>query len=76
MTVRVTEATVPDGVTGVGEKLQDAPTGRPAQLSETGAANPFCGATNTVAVPLFPAGIVNDPGDTAMEKLGAAWSIT
>ena len=74
VTVMVADATVPDGVTGVGEKVHDAPAGSPAQLNETADANPFSGATRTVAVPLCPAGMLRDVGDRAMEKLGAARS--
>jgi hypothetical protein len=70
VTVRVVEATPPDGITVAGEKLHDAPEGNPEQLNETVAANEFCGVTKTVVVPLCPAVTARDPGETATEKLG------
>lgn len=45
VTLRRTEAVVPAGVTVAGEKLQEAPAGRPEQVSETGETNPSCGVT-------------------------------
>jgi hypothetical protein len=71
VTVNVADATVPDGVTGVGENVHEAPAGNPAQLKETAEANPFSGATRTVVVPLCPAGMLREVGERAMEKLGA-----
>jgi hypothetical protein len=74
--VSVAEVTAPVGIKGVGEKLHDAPTGRPKQLNETADAKPFCGATSTVAVPLCPAGMVSEAGETAIENAGADLSTT
>lgn len=70
VTVSVAEATLPDGVTGVGENPHDAPEGNPEQLNEMAEANPFCGATKTVIVPLCPGATVRDAGERATEKLG------
>jgi hypothetical protein len=70
VTVTVVEA-VPGGVTLGGEKLHEAPAGRPdAQLNVTAEANPPCGDTEMVAVPLPPAVTAIDPEDEAMEKSG------
>ena len=66
-TVSVVEATPPDGVTLVGEKLHDAPAGRPEQLKVTVEANPFTGVTDTVAVFGCPDEIDNDVGETPTE---------
>ncbi len=69
-TVNVEEATVPAGVTDGGEKMHEVPAGNPAQLNETAEANPFCGATMTVAALLRPAVTVSDAGVTRTEKAG------
>ena len=69
VTVSVVEATAPDSVTAAGENLHDAPAGNPEQLNETAEAYPFCGATNTVVVPLCPAVTVSDTGETATVKV-------
>jgi hypothetical protein len=50
--VRVVEDAAPDGVTVAGEKLHDAPEGRPAQANVTAELNPFCGVIEIDAVPL------------------------
>jgi hypothetical protein len=52
LTARVLETVPVDGFTLAGEKLYVTPAGRPEQLSETGASNPFDGVTVTVVVPL------------------------
>jgi hypothetical protein len=72
VTVSVVEATVPDVVTVVGEKLHDAPEGNPEQLNDTAPPNAFCGVTKIVVVPLCPAVTVSDAGETATVKLGVA----
>jgi hypothetical protein len=68
--VTVVEADAPDGVTVVGEKLQDAPAGSPEQLKETAELKPFCGVIEIDAVPLWPWVTVIDAGDDATEKSG------
>ena len=68
-TVRVVDV-VPGGVTVEGEKLHDAPVGRPEQANETAESNPFEGVTETVVVPLLPAFTVREAGEAAMEKPG------
>jgi len=72
VTVSTADATSPEGVTGVGENLQEVPAGSPEQLKETADAKPFCGAIRTVVVALCPTGTVRDAGDTVTEKVGAA----
>ena len=62
--------TVPGGYTFAGEKLHEAPAGNPEQANVTAEANPPCGDTEMVAVPLPPAVTENEPGDPAMEKSG------
>ncbi len=69
VTVRVVEATVPEGVTVAGEKLHDAPEGNPVQMNETGEANELSGVTWTVEVPLCPTVTLSAPGETAIVKL-------
>jgi hypothetical protein len=68
VTVRVVEATPPDGVTVDGEKLHVAPEGIPEQLNETEELKPFVGVTETPVVPLCPAVTVSDAGEAATEK--------
>jgi hypothetical protein len=70
--VSVDVATEPEGVTVAGEKVHDAHEGNPEQVREVSAANPFCGVTSTVVVPLVPAATASDAGETATEKLGEA----
>jgi hypothetical protein len=70
--VSVDEAIEPEGVTVDGEKVHDAHEGNPAQVREVSAANPFCGVTSTVVVPLVPATMASDAGETSTEKLGEA----
>lgn len=70
--VSVDEAIEPAGVTVDGEKVHDAHEGNPAQVREVSAANPFCGVTRTVVVPLAPAATARDAGETLTEKLGEA----
>jgi len=67
-TVSVVVAAAPDGVTVVGEKLHEAPDGKPEQLNETAEANPFCGVTVTVVFPGCPDEMVSDAGATATAK--------
>jgi hypothetical protein len=71
VTVSIVEAAAPEGVTLAGAKLHDAPEGSPEQLSETAEANPPCGVTVVVTVPLCPALTVSDVGETEAEKLCA-----
>lgn len=66
----VVEAAVPEGVTVAGKKLHDAPEGNPEQANETAEANPPCGVTETVAVPLLPAETLSAVGVAATEKSG------
>jgi hypothetical protein len=75
--VSVDEATAPEGVTVAGEKEHDAHEGSPEQDRLASAANPFCGVTITVVVPLSPAVTARDAGNTSTEKLGEAanWPI-
>jgi hypothetical protein len=70
--VTVTEVdAVPGGVTLAGEKLHDAPAGRPEeQANETAEANPPCADTEMVAVPLPPAVKAIVAGEAAIEKSG------
>jgi hypothetical protein len=70
--VRVTVAEVaPGGVTLAGEKLQEAPAGKPdEQLKVTAEANAPCVANEIVAVPLAPAATDIDAGATATVKSG------
>lgn len=74
-TVKVVDAAEPDGVTVAGEKLHDAPEGKPEQAKETAAPNPFCGVTDTAVVPLCPAVIETEEGEIATEKSGAGRSM-
>jgi hypothetical protein len=67
--------TVPGGVTLAGEKLHEAPAGNPEQPNVTAEANPPCGDTEIVAVPLPPAVTAIDPVDPAMEKSGGRTSM-
>jgi hypothetical protein len=69
VTVSVVDV-VPGGVTVAGEKLHDAPAGRPEQANETAESKPPTGVTETVIVPLLPAFKFNDTGDAAIEKVG------
>jgi hypothetical protein len=69
--VSVDEATELESVTVDGEKVHDAHEGNPEQVREAASANPFCGVTRTVAVPLVPAGMASDAGVTSTRKLGA-----
>jgi hypothetical protein len=68
--VSVVEAAAPEGVTVVGEKLHDAPTGSPEQAKETTELKPFAGVTVTVSVAVWPVDTVNDAGEAATEKSG------
>jgi hypothetical protein len=62
---------VPGGVILAGEKLHDAPPGRPEeQAKETAEAKPPCGASEMVAVPLAPAVTDILAGEAAIEKSG------
>lgn len=70
--VRTEEAGEPDAITVAGEKLHDAPGGNPEQDREALSENPFCGVTETVVVPLFPATSVSDAGERDTRKLGVA----
>jgi hypothetical protein len=70
-TVNVVEAAAPGGVTVAGEKLHEAPVGRPEQAKVTAELKPYSGVTEIVAVPLCPAVTVNDAGEAATEKSGA-----
>jgi hypothetical protein len=74
-TVRVVGAATTYGVTVAGEKLHDAPEGRPEQANETAALNPFAGTTATVVVPLSPAITVIAAGVAAMEKSGGKLTV-
>jgi hypothetical protein len=65
------EAGAPDGATVGEEKMHDTPAGNPAQLSETGALNPFSGVTETTTVAVCPAFIVSDVGEAETAKSGA-----
>ena len=71
-TVSVDEAIVPEVVIVAGEKSHDAPAGSPEQEREASEANPFCGVTITVVVPLCPAVSVSAAGVVVTEKLGEA----
>ena len=68
----VVDAEVPEGVTVAGEKLHDAPVGSPEQVNVTAEVKPFCGVTDTVAVPFCPAVMVSEEGEAATVKLGVA----
>jgi hypothetical protein len=64
---------VPGGVTLAGEKLHDAPAGRPEEhANETAEAKPPCGDSEMVAVPLPPAVTDIVAGEAAIEKSGRA----
>ena len=65
----VVAAVPPEGVTFVGEKLHDAPVGRPEQTKVTVESNPPDGVIVIVVVALLPAITVADEGLTAMEKV-------
>jgi hypothetical protein len=58
----------PEPVTVAGLKLAMAPLGRPEALSVTGPLEPFKSLTVTVNVPLCPAMMVADCGETETEK--------
>lgn len=64
--VRVVEAVSPDGVIVPGEKLHDAPEGKPEQLNESGEVNGIWDVTRTEAVALCPAVTARDAGLTVM----------
>ena len=68
VTVSAVEAGAPAGATVGGEKMHDTPAGNPAQLSETGALNPFSGVTETMTIAVCPALIVSDVGEAETEK--------
>ena len=68
--VSVEETGAPEVVTVAGEKSHVVPAGSPEQESDASEANPFCGVTNTVAVPLCPAARVIAAGLVVTEKLG------
>ena len=68
VTVRVVLAVVPDGVTVEGEKLHDAPTGRPVQLKETVDAKPLSDVMETVVEALCPAANVSAGNEVVTEK--------
>ena len=68
--VRAVEADAPEGETVAGEKLHDAPTGRPEQAKEMAELNPFAGVMEMEAFPLWPAVTVIDAGEVATEKSG------
>lgn len=70
VTLSAVEAGAPDGATVGGEKIHDTPAGNPAQLSETGALNPFSGITETMTAAVCPAFIVSDVGEAETEKSG------
>jgi hypothetical protein len=74
VTVSVAEAAVPTGVTEFGEKLHDAPKGRPEQRNETGDEYPLRGVIRTVAVPLCPGTTVTDAGRRLTPKVAVAIS--
>ncbi len=69
--VRVVVAVPPDGMTAAGEKLQDAPTGRPEQLNVTVDANPFNDVIETIVEALCPATSVMEGIELTTEKSGA-----
>ena len=69
-TERVVLAAAPEGVKIAGEKLHEAPEGRPEQLKETGESNPFDGVIEIVVAPLCPAVTVRDGEETATAKSG------
>jgi hypothetical protein len=70
--VSVVETAVPDGVTTAGAKLHEVPKSNPEQLNDTAELNPFSGVTEIVVVPLCPAAIASDGGETVTEKSCAA----
>ena len=67
------ETISPVDVAVAGPKAQVAPLGRPehVKLTVEVAANPFCGVSVTVVVPLVPAVSVRAAGETARVKSGA-----
>jgi hypothetical protein len=69
-TVSVVEAAAPDGVTVAGEKLHDAPAGKPEQANVTLELNPPSSCTVMVVVPLCPAWTETDAGLIATVKSG------
>ena len=73
--VRAVEAARPAGVTVAGEKLHDAPEGKPAQLNVIGAENEFWGVTMTVTVAPCPAVRESELGEAATKKVGVAASV-
>jgi hypothetical protein len=67
------ETMSPVDVAVAGPKVQVAPLGRPEHVKLTVEleANPFCGVSVTVVVPLVPAVSVRAAGETARVKSGA-----
>ena len=76
VTETVVEAAAPDGVTVAGEKLHEDPVGKPEQVNETGALNPFTGAMEIEAAALCPPVTVCDAGEVATLKSGANVYVT
>ena len=70
--VTVVETGPLEGVTVAGEKLQDAPVGKPEQLKDTAALNPLRGVTEIVTEALCPGATVRDVADGAIVKPEAA----
>jgi hypothetical protein len=70
-TVTVVVATArPEGVTVAGENVHPPPAGNCEHANETGEANPPCGITETVMVPLCPEDNMSDVGDAVTERSG------
>lgn len=74
--VRVVVAVPPDGMTAAGEKLQDAPAGRPEQLNVTVDVKPFNDVMETVVEALCPAARDMEGRELTTEKSGAGRLIT
>lgn len=72
VTVSVVDTGAISGVTLDGEKLHDAPEGKPEQLNWIAELNAFCWLTVTDILPLLPASTVSDVGEAAMEKSGGS----
>lgn len=70
VTVSVVDTGAISGVTLDGEKLHDAPEGKPEQLNRIADLKSFCCVTVTDILPLLPAGTVSDAGEAEMEKSG------
>jgi hypothetical protein len=68
--VTVVETGPPEGVTVAGEKLHEAPTGKPEQLNDTAALNPFTGVSEIDSEALCPAANVTDVVDGAIVNAG------